>query len=180
MRLTIEIKRGKELLDSYINLMNRQRIKEYGENTKNFKKDELNSIFFFLKDGKGIVSFGMLKPITIIYLGKKYNILGIGNIISIKKRKGYGRILINSMINYLKKKGKTGLGFTKKTKIFEKMGLKSKKNLTLRFRYRYATAEEEKRELEEGGDGIYYNGKDNFIKKVLSTKSLVYIDVPFW
>ena len=178
----IEIKKGKELSKKEIDIMEKARIKEYGENTKDFKKYELDSIFFFVKDDGQIVSFGMLKPITISYLNRIYKILGIGNILSIKKGGGYGRELINFMIDYLRKKGKTGLGFCGKdnSKFYEKCGLKVKKDLALRFRYRYATVEEEKRELEEGGDGIYFEGKDGFIKKILSTKSLAYMGVPFW
>ena len=37
-----------------------------------------------------------------------------------------------------------------------------------------------KEERDEEGDGIYIEGKDNFIKKVLSTKSPVHINIPHW
>lgn len=178
----ITTKKGRKLSKKEINLMNQQRIKEYGENTKDFKKNELDSIFFFVKDNGKIVSFGMLKPVAINFAGKNYKIFGIGNMISIIKGKDYGRTLVAGMISYLKKYDKTGLGFceNKVSGFYEKVGLKVKKNLARRFRYRYATKEEERKELEEGGDGIYYESRDRFIKKVLSTKSLVYLDIPFW
>ena len=111
--------------------MDNARIEDYGENTKMFKKDEQKSIFFFVKDKGKIVSFGMLKPIKMNYLGKSYNIFGIGNILSINKGKGYGKILIQSMVDYLKKKGKTGLGFCGKynVKFYKKAGLKASSHL---------------------------------------------------
>jgi len=43
------------------------------------------------------MSFGLLKPVKIKYLGKNYNILGIGNVISIEKKKGYGTIVTSSI-----------------------------------------------------------------------------------
>lgn len=48
-------------------MMNSQRIKEYGENTKDFKNNEQDSTFFFLKERDEIKAFGMLKPITLYY-----------------------------------------------------------------------------------------------------------------
>ncbi len=95
MDVNVGIKKGKDLPEEYIEFMNKARINEYGFNSKNFKKDELDSIFFYVKKDNEIKSFGMLKPITIKYLGNEFDILGIGAIMSIEKRKGYGRILIN-------------------------------------------------------------------------------------
>lgn len=160
--------------------MNEKRVKEFGkEEVKNFKKDyPLSSNYLFVKDKSEIVAFGIIRPIKISYLGKTYNILGLCSIISIEKGKGYGKILVNAMINIVKKKKKSALGFTLKTKIFEKMGLKSKKGLIRKFRYK--NPKTGKVEIDNEGDGIYINGKDNLINKILSTKSIVYIEIPFW
>jgi hypothetical protein len=119
-----------------------------------------------------------LRPISIVYLGVKYNIFGVCSILSIKKGKGYGRILISSMIKYAKKTGKTLLGFTLKAGFFKKAGLKIKKNFVKRFIYKNPKTGKEI--IDDDGDGLYLNGKDNFIKKVLSNKSKVYIDILYW
>ncbi len=89
---------------------------------------------------------------------------------------------MEEILNYLKNEGKTGLGFCSRetSGFYKKCGFKIVKDLALRFRYKYATPEEEQAELEDGGDGICHNGKDNFIKKILSRNDLIYIDVPFW
>ena len=180
MVIKIEIKKGKNLLKKDMDLMNKARIKEFGKGEiKNWKKDyPLTTNYFFVKDRKKVMAFGLLRPIKIRYINKNYNILGICSIISIKKGRGYGEILIESMINYPKKKNKTGLGFTGKTKFFKKVGLKTKKDFIKRFKYRNPRTSKIK--IDNDGDGIYYNGQDNFIKKVLSTKLIIYINIDFW
>ena len=180
MKITIKMKKGKALSRKEMSLINKQRIKEFGRNeTKNLKTDyPLTSEFIFVKEGKEVVAFGILIPITITFLDKKYDIIGICSIISIKKGKGYGKILSRYIITYLNRKGKTGLGFTLQTKFFKKAGFKTKKRFIKRFKYRnLATG---KIEEDNEGDGIFIEGKDKFITKILSTKSSVFIDIPFW
>jgi hypothetical protein len=46
LTLETEIILGKDLTDGYVEMMNRQRIKEYGENTKDFRNKERESTFF--------------------------------------------------------------------------------------------------------------------------------------
>jgi len=171
--MKLKIKKGRSLTRSEISSMEKARIKEYGKNDKNFKKAEMQSFFFFVKDKKKIVSFGMLKPIKMNYLGKEYNILGIGNIMSIEKRRGYGRILIQSMVDFLKKKGKTGLGFCADNHVpfYKKGGLNAKKKFSWRFVLKNPKTGKKKFD-DNNCPGIYYNGKDNFIKRVLSTKAV--------
>ncbi len=173
--------KGRNLLPKQISLMNKYRIKEFGKGeAKNFKQDEKDSIFFFIKNQNKIIAFGMLKPIKINYLGETYNIFGFANIVSIIKKKGYGKTLIKIMLDYLREKQKTGLGFTFRRNItfFEKSGLKNKKDLIERFRYKNPVTG--KIIKDNIGDGIYFEGKDGFVKKILSTTSIIYIDIPFW
>lgn len=179
--ITIERKIGKNLSKRYVNLMNKYRKKEFGpKEVMDLKKNEHNSTFFFVKEKKEIVAFGILKPICIDYLGKKYNILGFRSGIAIKKGKGYGKILMQARIKQCHKEGKTGLGFCLRRNLgfFEKCGLQVEKSFIKRFCYINPVTKKIKKD--NIGDGLYYNGKDNFIKKVLSTKSLVYTNVPFW
>ena len=177
--MKIKIIKHKNLSRSYFNLINKTRVREWGDSERKNKKDfEPDTKWFFVKDGRKVVSFGGLRPIKINYLGRKYNINGICSIISIEKGKGYGKVLVKAMINYLKKNGKTGLGFTLQTKFFEKTGLKAKKNFIQRFVY--INPKTGKKTIDNEGDGIYYNGKDNFVSKVLKTKEIVYIPILHW
>jgi predicted N-acetyltransferase YhbS len=185
-KISVKIKKGKELTKKEKYLFAKESVKEFDNNKKPLEKeleelkDELNSIFFFVKANKELVSFGLLKPVKIKYLGKNYSILGIGNIISIKKKKGYGRILMESMLNYLKKKGKTGLGFTesKIEKFYEKIGFKTAKGLGYRFFYDYGDPNTNKKEQSEYV--VYSEGKDRFITKVIKTNSKVNIPCMHW
>ena len=79
---------GKELSEAQIDFMNKQRMIEYGENTKDFKKNELESIFFFLTEGEAFKAFGMLKSLVITHHERHYPILGVGNVIAIEKDAG--------------------------------------------------------------------------------------------
>ncbi|MEI6732000.1 MAG: GNAT family N-acetyltransferase [archaeon] len=179
--MKIEIKLNKNLSKSNKATINRSRVKEFGKkNLKDFKRDyEPNTKWFFVKDSGKTVALGGLRPIKIEYLGRKYSVLGICSIISIVKGKGYGTILIEEMIKYIKSKGKTGLGFTAQTEFFKKAGLDTKKKFGNRFALKNPKTGELTFEAENDvGDGIYYEGKDRLISKILLTKSTAYYWIP--
>jgi len=182
MAIEIEIKTNKELSKREEDLMNRSKSKEYGSKYKrmNFKKDYSNSIFFFVKDDNKIVAFGAFRKLTLQFSGKKYKILGICNILTIKRGMGYGKILIAAMSIYLKKAGKTGLGFChpKRTMFYKKAGLDTKREFIRRVVYKNPTTGE--LEPEYHADGVYYEGRDKLITKILSGRSIAYTDLKDW
>ena len=101
------------------------------------------------------------------------DILGLSNLIAIKKRKGFGEKLIKYIKKYAKRK--TILGFTEKhnKRFYERCGLNLNKPLLLRFIYN--------KKIYEGEDlVIYLDGKDNFVKTVILTKEKVILNTPFW
>lgn len=175
-----QIIKGINLSQKLLDLINKQRIKEYKKINLFEKKYHKDTIFFFIKDKGKIVSFGLLRDIKVNYLDKIYNIKGIGGIMSVEKGKGYGKILIGAMINYLRKTGKTGFGFCgrKNSPFYEKAGLKTKKNLNLRFVMKNPKTGEIIRDLDKDCDGIYYEGKDRLITKMLKTKYIGYYWLP--
>jgi len=182
----IKIKKGSELSQKEFLFVARESVREFDDNKKPIEKeleelkDEMQSIFFFIKDKSKIMSFGLLKPVKIKYLKEDYNILGIGNVISIEKKKGYGTILMKEMIKYVKKRRKTALGFTgsRVAKFYEKVGLKAEPKLKNRFFYDYGNSKTNREE--KGWWGVYYEGKDKFITRVLKTKSIVHIPCMHW
>jgi predicted N-acetyltransferase YhbS len=184
--IKVSIKKGEDLSKEEKYTFAKESVKEFDDNKKPVEKeleelkDEMKSIFFFAKESGKIKSFGLLKPVKVKYLGKVYNILGIGSIISTEKKKGYGRILMNAILDYLKKKNKTGLGFNDKEvhKFYEKVGFESKKGLGKRFFYDYGNSKKNKEEQSEYV--VYFEGKDKFMTKVLKTKSVVTIPCMHW
>lgn len=172
--------KNKNLSREYQNIINRNRIKEFGsKNKKDFSKDyEAETLWFFLKEKDKIVAFGGIRPIKVEYLKKIYHIGGICSIISIVKGKGYGGILISFMRSYANKNKKTILGFTKKTEFFKKVGLQTKKDFVKRFIYK--NLETGREIIDNDGDGIYYEGRDKLISRMLKGKSKAYIEVLHW
>jgi hypothetical protein len=123
---------------------------------------------------------GGLRPIKINYLGKKYVIEGICSIISVKKGKGCGKKIMQKIVKILKDENKTGLGFCgpSVTPFYQKSGLKTEKDFVKRFIYKNSETGEEI--IDNHGDGIYYDGKDKFVSKVLKSQEPVYINVLHW
>ena len=137
LRMELDVKLNKDLSDKDKDLINKNRIKEFGNNErKDFDIDyEPETKWFFLKDKGKVVAFTGLRPIVITYLGNRYEICGICSFISMIKGKGYGRELVSRIIEYSKRTEKTLLGFTGKTEFFGKAGLETKKEFIKRFVY---------------------------------------------
>lgn len=171
---------NKHLSNFEKNLINKHRLKEFGKgNEKDFTKDyEPETLWFFVTFKSKIVSLGGIRPLHVAYRGKKFSLGGICSIISIIKGKGYGKILMSFMVDYSINSGKTILGFTEKEAFFRKSYLKTKKHFIRRFIYINPKTKEET--LDKWGDGIFYEGKDKMITKILRTKEPVYINVPHW
>ncbi|MFH1608306.1 MAG: GNAT family N-acetyltransferase [archaeon] len=177
MKPKVEIKKGSGASKSFIDNYNKMVCGVFNcPPNEDLSKD----ILFVVRDGRRIVSFGALTPVKINYNKKDYNILGITEVASLEKRKGYGRTLTNSMIDYLRIKDKTGFGFcsSKVAKFYDKCGMKTKKKLGRRFFYDYG--DEKKNEHERDLDVVYYEGKDKFISKVLDTKSIIKLPCEHW
>lgn len=184
--MKLEIKKGKDLSKKELDFIVKINIdtfnccKDYEKELKLLKNEEMQSTFFFIKKNNKIVSLGLLRPVKIKYLGKKYNLLGISNMISIVKKKGYGKILVQEMKDFLSKRGKTGLGFCSKknTTFYKKSGVIVEGKLKNRFFYDYGNSKENKEAMSDFV--IYWEGKDKFVTKVLRTKSLVKIPCEHW
>ncbi|MCK5449486.1 hypothetical protein KAI32_01330 [Candidatus Pacearchaeota archaeon] len=185
-QIKIEIKKGNELSERDIGFIVKINIKtficckNYEKELKILKDEEMKSSFFFVKKDSHIMSFGLLRPIKIKYLGKDYNLFGISNMVSIKKGKGYGKILVQAMKDFLSKRGKTGFGFcsNKNTEFYKKSGMIVKRKLKNRFFYNYGDSRENKEAMQDFV--IYWEGKDKFVTKVLKTKSLIKIPCEHW
>ncbi len=173
--MKIEIKKGTKLSKEFIDIFDKAKQSEFTSGPiKDFSKYS-SDIFFIIKSNNKTVSFGHLKKIKIDYLGKQYNLFGIANLISIRKGEGYGKNIVKNMINYAKKKNKTLIGFCKKhnKKFYEKCNMGLNKQLLKRFLYKNSMNKHE-------DYVIYFEGKDEFIQKVILTKSNITLHIPFW
>jgi hypothetical protein len=177
--VSVERIKSKDLNKKDKKALEELRVKEFGEkNRKDFKKDyEPDTLWVMIKKKGKIFSFGGIRPIRVKYKGKFYYIGGICSTISVIKKKGYGKIMVNVMKDYSEKTGKTILGFTGKTKFFAKCGFGTKKGFIKRFIWVKPNGE---KVHDLDGDGVYYEGKDKLISKMLKNKSPAYIFVEFW
>ena len=180
--MKVEIRNVSSLSKSEMDLMNIWMKKEFGQKyVRKFKEYYPGDAkCFFIIEKKKIVAFMILNPVLAEYVGEKYKIFGMGDLVTVRRGEGYGRIMIESVIKYLKKSGKTGLGFCsrKNTPFYEKVGLKTKTDLMKRFRHQ--DPKTGRLTPIQNGDGVFYGGKDNFLDKILKTKHHIYLDTELW
>ncbi|NTU46109.1 GNAT family N-acetyltransferase [Candidatus Roizmanbacteria bacterium] len=178
--LKTEIILGKDLTKGYIEMMNSQRVKEYGENTKDFKKNEQGSTFFFLKEMDGVKAFGMLKPVTLCYDDKPYQIMGIANVIAIEKSKGFGSLLMEQITKYIEENNMVVVGntYVDNFEFYKKCGYRFVPGLLPRFVYKKENGEEARTETQNYEMFIF--DPQNMLKNVIEGTKSVVIKVPFW
>lgn len=176
----IEEKIGKDLSEEIIKLMVDNRIQEYGENTKDFKNNEQESIFFFVKKDNEIKAFGLLKPVTIYFSSREYKIMGIGNIMALEKGKGYGKVIMDHVKKYLEKHNFVGIGNSYKDnfEFYKKCGFTLIPGFIDRF------VDLDKSGKEHRGDWAEYSmfiyDKHHSLDSVINGKGEITVKIPLW
>jgi predicted GNAT family N-acyltransferase len=167
------IKKGKELTDEELNVLNEWRVKEF--HSKNLIKpvigdDNWEKIYFLLLDKNNkALAFCRIHEVNIEFMDKEYRILGLATLISTIRGKGYGKRLASEMIKYVQDSGKTGIGFCNKilTDYYRGIGFGIIEEGAQRFVYK-----NEKGKLLtnpwRGGDVIFIAGDDGLIKEILN------------
>lgn len=180
--MSIEIVLGSDLKPETITLMNRQRLAEYGRNTKDFAKNERRSIFFFYQTDGAVRAFGMLKPVTLTLNGHRQGILGIGNIMSIEKSMGYGRRLMAAIQDYLTSHGKIGMGFCidHVHGFYKRCGFQTDQALLSRLRYKYAAQTGHPAMHDQSLWTLYTASGLALVQQIKRSNEIAFVDVPFW
>jgi len=135
------------------------------------KKSFYYDIVFLLKNGKDLLAFGRLRSISLYKEKERYDIWGIATIVSVERRKGYGKELMKAIKNFIEKNKKTSIGFCgeKNSGFYEKCGFNILKNGQKHFVY----VDESDKSHYEQGDVIYKKGSDNLIDLLLKDNNLV-------
>jgi len=180
--MQITIIQGHDLSEARIDFMNRQRLMEYGENTKDFEKNERASTFFFLEEGEAVKAFGMLKPLVMTHHDQRYPILGVGNIIAVEKGQGCGKRLMQAIKDYLTSHRMTGMGFCDNSvcPFYVQCGFQVTQGLSTRFRYPDAHLHGQTEKLDGVYGVLHFDGGDGAASHLLADDALIYINVPFW
>ena len=163
-----------------IQMMENQRISEYGEITKDFRRQERESIFFFLYEGPSVKAFGMLKPVSLFYENEKYQIMGVANVIAIEKSSGYGSQLMRQISQYLKDHHMVGLGNTHRDNFvfYQKCGYTFVPGLLERFVYINQDGQEQRTETDDYCMFVF--DQHNTLHQIINGADPVIIKVPFW
>lgn len=176
----ITIKKGHDLSPSEIDSIFATKAAQWGNSVMDdLQKEEL---FFILKDESGhILSHAQLEEISgVLFDNVPYGIYGIGAVISAIRGKGYGRLLMNGVRNFLCEQGKTGIGFTGVPEFYKKCGYDIGDSALLN-RYVYQS---HGTEIVNTSDPyiLSFDGGDGFMKKVLdSPDKKVYLPrTPDW
>lgn len=102
------------------------------------KKDYLDDIFFILYRGSKIVSTGRLRSVEgVKFMNQKISFMGIADIVSVEQGKGYGKILMKHIIEYLFMHEQKGIGFCRRSNsgFYKKSGLSISKDMVKQFRF---------------------------------------------
>lgn len=164
----IVIKLGKELTQQEIDQINQAKAREWNEPPMGEEQREI-SLFFLLKDSRdNILAQGQLISIPrVVFNHNHYDIYGIGGIIANQKGQGYGKQLMLSIREFLKKEGKAGIGFTGLNII----GFYQKCGFTADFTSlkRFVHVDGNKKITNTTEDCVFYTeSADNFMKQILA------------
>lgn len=163
----IESKLGKALTPEEVKIISKYKVREFGTSPLDVKDKSKyrNHLFFFVKNQKGkILSFGRLVRYTVSFRSKKHDIYGIKTIVSVIRKKGYGKELTKAMRDFVLKSGKTCIGFCspKLSPFYEKCGLGILSHEAKRFVEDNDSVKPDPCE----DDVIYQEGKDALIREI--------------
>ena len=181
--MKIEIKEGRELSKEELGIINTWRKKEFHHfspitilpSNENWHKK-----FFLVKDDARILAFGRLHEVPVEYMNNTYSILGIATIVAIEKGKGFGSSLVKAMVSFIKKDGRTAIGFCNSaiSEFYKKCACGIIKGTD---RFLYKDSEGNMKKTDKPGDVLYIEGKDNLISKILANPNEpVYLLRPHW
>ncbi len=168
--MIVTVKNGEDISQKLALEIKSLQAKAFGSSAIDKKKKYSfeHAICFLLRNEKGkLVSVGIIREKKMKYLGKVYKIMSIGGVASNPKGKGYGKIIMQAIVKYLKNNKLTGLGFCKKSNspFYKKSGLEIADNVENRF-----CAVEQDNLYNNNCDALYVSGKDKFMEKVQAHK----------
>jgi hypothetical protein len=138
-RMRLEIKKGKHMQPRVLKEVDKIWRKAFTVTYTSVLREGggfANDIFFILYDKKEILSTGRLRPISNIqFMKKKYSLLGIADIVSVIRGKGYGKRIMKAIKKYLNSKNEIGIGFCRRNNspFYRKCGFNIGENLITRF-----------------------------------------------
>ena len=181
MKIITEIINGAELNQSDLDLINEYRRIRLGRDTT-WDHDKNNHFhdrtFFLVREEGNLVAFGTLRNIKLFIEKKEIEVMGIQAIISIIQGKGFGKVLMKSMIKYAEENKLILVGFCdhKNAGFYIKSGLEVFENKNTSFIF----IQENGEEYTEDGDVIYFSASDSQVKDALMNGKKIKHFIPHW
>lgn len=163
----VEIVLGKQLSKEDLETINYNRKLEFHSDTDikpALDNDDWEKPYILVRNEQRIlVAFGRLHVIKVKFMNEEYEILGIATVLSIEKKKGYGRLVIEKMKEHIKEKRFTAIGFCDPddTPFYVKCGLGVVEKGTDRFIFPGGPKNT------KPGDVIYIDGADRLVEKMV-------------
>ncbi|MFA5776132.1 MAG: hypothetical protein WC988_01075 [Patescibacteria group bacterium] len=173
---SVQIKKGKELSNIELTLINNARVAHF--NSKNTirpspENEDWEKLYFLKYTESGELGvFARYHNVLIEFNGKNYEVLGSATLIALIPGKGYGAEVKKEMIRYTMEQGKTSIGFCnpKLSKYYKSLGCGIIIDGARRFYQR-----EQDGNLKQfliGNDVLYIEGKDQLIQEILKSPDL--------
>lgn len=155
-------KKGSELTDAERELINYNRSCEFGSQPLESTDEYLSHNFFLGYANDQLVSFGRLKYIDVARGSQQHSILAIATIVSIEKGKGYGRLIMEAMHNFIGQDGRTAIGFCDPmySGFYQKVGFTIVQQGSQQFHYIDSEGAEQPLKY-PNNDVLLLNGRDN-------------------
>jgi hypothetical protein len=138
---------------------------------------------FFLVNNSStgeILSAGRLRPVVLSLAGRKVDVCGIADIVAVKKRQGYGGILMNGIREYLKQCRTPGIGFCDRenSPFYRKIGFYVDPDLIGRFAYPVPGGIPKRNT--DADDVILSKDDPALVDEIRGTVGDIAINRPFW
>lgn len=171
---------GKDISDEDLSIINAARRVAFGLASRGIEiapgNDEWEKLYFLAKRDEALLAFARIHDVGVTFLGKKYQILGIGTLVALPEAPGAGRQLALGVRDYIRERKQTGLAFCtpELARIYQRFGMGRIEKGQDRFFYpgptRFASS-----------DAVYISGKDGLIERMLERlREVAHLSRPHW
>ena len=181
----VQIKPGRKLTKKELNLINSHRQKEFGQVAliePSPTNEDWDKKYFLVKNLRGqLLAFGRFHDVEVVFMDQTYQVLGLASVVSLVRKKGFGKKLVKKMYQWARKNKKTVIGFCdpRVAGFYHKCGLETElrgSNRLLRGIGIYKMTS-----YRPDNDLIYTIGPDGFDKKIqASPKEIIFALKESW
>ncbi len=167
----VSVTYGRELAPNDLLLINTHRKRDLGS-AIDIRPEPTNEDwykpFFLVREADQLTAFGRLHTVPVEFQGNRHTILGVAGIVAIQRGRGYGKILMSRMKEYIDESGQTAIVFCdpKVTAFYEKCGYSILPNGIQQFNFLDSEHQAIPSQCKDK-DVLYIDGDDHLAKQLL-------------